>query len=140
MKISTRGQYSLEALLCLATNPTEKPHSLHGISQKTGISEGYLEQLFIALKKVGLVTGFRGTSGGYRLAKPPREINAYEVLAATEVSLRAVPCLGDGVCANIDICKTRPVWKDFDETFQNILKSTSLEDLADIFRKGDFDK
>lgn len=140
MKISTRGQYSLEALLCIATNPTGKPCSLHGISQKTGISEGYLEQLFIALKKAELVSGYRGTRGGYRLSKPPRETTAYEILAATELSLRPVPCLGESSCENIGSCKARPVWKDADETFQNVLKSTTLEDLANIFFKGAFDK
>lgn len=134
MKISTRGQYSLEALLCIATNPSDKPNSIHWISQKTSISEGYLEQLFIPLKKAGIVSGSRGASGGYQLSKPLKEINAYDILVATETSLSAVPCLQKEHCHFAETCKTKPVWEKVDSTFAEILKSITLEDLVNVFR------
>lgn len=136
MKISTRGQYSLEALLCLATATSEKPYSIHTIAEKTHISEGYLEQLFIPLKKAGIVTGSRGVQGGYRLAKDPKEISAYQVLDLMETTLRSIPCLNGGECSKSEICESRAVWEDVETSIESVIHSVTLADLASIYRSA----
>lgn len=134
MKISTRGQYSLEALLCLATATSEKPYSIHTISEKTRISDGYLEQLFIPLKKAGLVTGSRGVQGGYRLAKDPKEITARQVLELMETSLHTIPCLNGEECSKAEVCESKAVWKDVESAIENVMCSTTLADLMETYR------
>ena len=134
MKISTRGQYALEALLNLATGTLEKPHSIHSIAEETKLSEGYLEQLFIPLKKAGFITGSRGVQGGYRLAKKPGEISAYDILNKMETSLRSVPCQNGGECPRKKACESKEVWDKVSGALEATLKTVSLEDLATIYR------
>jgi len=134
MKISTRGQYSLEALLCLATASSEKPYSIHTISEKTHISDGYLEQLFIPLKKAGLVSGSRGVQGGYRLAKDPKEITAHQVLELMETSLHTIPCLSGEECPKLGICESKVVWEDVESAIEKVMRSATLADLMETYR------
>ncbi|HPX47462.1 MAG TPA: Rrf2 family transcriptional regulator, partial [Treponemataceae bacterium] len=80
MRISTRGQYSLEALLYLALLGEGESASTRTIAGATGISEGYLEQLLIPLKKAGIVRGIRGARGGSLPGKPLADITVGEIL------------------------------------------------------------
>lgn len=139
MKISTRGQYSLEALLCLATSPTDKPVSIHAISELTRLSDGYLEQLFIPLKKAGFVAGSRGVQGGYKLGKPSEKISVGEVLEAMETSLRPVPCMNGGKCERSAACSTKKVWQGLDKAMQETVRTVTLKDLVAVFHgiRGD---
>ncbi len=134
MRLSTRGQYALEALLSLATRASESPRSIHSIAEETKLSEGYLEQLFIPLKKAGFIVGSRGVQGGYRLSKKPGEISAYDILCKMETSLRSVPCQSDGECPRKEHCESKAVWDKVSGTLEATLKAISLEDLATIYR------
>lgn len=134
MKISTRGQYALEALLCLATGDSKHPRSIHSIAEETRLSEGYLEQLFIPLKKAGFIVGSRGVQGGYRLAREPGKISALDVLGQMETSLRSVPCQGGGDCPRKESCESKDIWDKVSGSFESTLKAVSLEDLATIYR------
>ena len=82
MRLSTKGRYSVTAMLDLAIHDKAGPVTLADISQCQGISLSYLEQLFSRLRKGGLVKGVRGPGGGYRLAKPASEINIAEIIHA----------------------------------------------------------
>lgn len=134
MKISMRGQYALEALLCLSTEPQEVPCSIHSISEKTKISEGFLEQLFIPLKKAKLVQSCRGVQGGYRLNRAPSEISAFDVLSVVETSLKAVPCQGGGDCERAPVCDSKNIWQQMGNSLEGVLKSVTLEDLGMAWR------
>ncbi len=88
MRISTRGRYSLEALLYMTImNTAGETLSTRTISEATGISSGYLEQLFIPLKQAGILDGSRGPKGGYRLALPATVISVGTILRCMENSL-----------------------------------------------------
>ena len=113
MKLSTKGRYGLRALVDLAVHGEEAPVSIQSIAVRQNISERYLEQLMGAMKKANLVTSTRGAQGGYRLARPAREISVGDVLRALEGDLRAVACpaedAGEEGCANSSSCVTRYV-------------------------------
>ena len=84
MKISTKGQYSLKAMVDLALNGADALQTISQIAERTQISETYLEQLLPRLRNAGLVESIRGAQGGYRLAKPLQDITAGEILRAGE--------------------------------------------------------
>lgn len=89
MKFSTRAEYAIRALVDLAMHFEEKrPLKLHIIAERQDISLKYLEQLFIPLRKAGIVRGMRGPIGGYRLSRPPHKIRLKEILEL----------LGDSLC------------------------------------------
>ncbi len=69
MKLSTKGRYALVALADIALQPQNALVSLSEISKRQDISLPYLEQLFVKLRRAGLVDSVRGPGGGYRLGK-----------------------------------------------------------------------
>ena len=88
MKISAKGRYGLAAMACLAQNyAAGSPITIITISEKLGISKIYLEQVFALLKRAELVTSIKGAQGGYQLSRHPRDITAYDILSAIELSL-----------------------------------------------------
>jgi len=131
MKLSTRGRYGLRAMFDLALNFNQDYISLNSIAQRQGISEGYLEQLIIPLKKAKLVKGARGSQGGYMLSRPPVEITIGEVLRVLEGSLTLVDCLsGENKCRKIDTCVTQMIWKKMSDSLSNLVDSITLEELV----------
>ena len=78
------------ALADLATQPDGALLSLAEISRRQDISLPYLEQLFVKLRRAGLVMSVRGPGGGYRLAKPPSEVRVVEILSAVDETVSAM--------------------------------------------------
>ena len=87
MKMSTKGQYSLRAMVALAQvqqNQEEGMLSISQMAKQTGVTVRYLEKLLRSLKAAGLVETTRGAAGGYRLAKPAECITVGQVLQVGE--------------------------------------------------------
>ncbi|MBO9472115.1 Rrf2 family transcriptional regulator [Shimia sp. R10_1] len=90
MKLSTKGRYAVVALADIALQPAENLVSLNEISKRQDISLPYLEQLFVKLRRAGLVESVRGPGGGYRLARPSSEIRTADILAAVDETVSAL--------------------------------------------------
>jgi len=90
MKLSTKGRYAMVALADLATAHEDQLTSLAEISRRQDISLPYLEQLFVKLRRAGLVESARGPGGGYRLARSPETIRVSEVLEAVDETVSAL--------------------------------------------------
>jgi Rrf2 family iron-sulfur cluster assembly transcriptional regulator len=78
------------ALADIALQPEDTLVSLGEISKRQDISLPYLEQLFVKLRRAGLVESVRGPGGGYRLAKSTHEIRVVEVLSAVDETVDAM--------------------------------------------------
>jgi len=89
MKLSTKGRYAMVALADMALRPQEELVTLGDISKRQDISLPYLEQLFVKLRRPGLVESVRGPGGGYRLAARPSDIRIVDVLAAVDETVDA---------------------------------------------------
>lgn len=90
MKLSTKGRYATIALVDIALQKEGALVSLADISTRQDISLPYLEQLFVKLRRGGLVESVRGPGGGYRLARATAEIRLSEVLAAVDETVNAL--------------------------------------------------
>ncbi len=90
MKLSTKGRYAMVALVDIALQPADCVVTLSEVSRRQDISLPYLEQLFVKLRRGGLVTSVRGPGGGYRLARPASEIRVADVLAAVDETVDAL--------------------------------------------------
>jgi Rrf2 family protein len=139
MRISTKGRYSLEALLYLALLEETKGGrdsfaSTREIAENIGYSEGYLEQLFIPLRKAGLIRGVRGPQGGYHLGKKPEDISAGAILRAVEGSLQPTACIDEDVCSAAKVCPSRRTWCALYECITGTADSISLADLRDAYK------
>ena len=90
MKLSTKGRYAMVALADLALQEGGALVNLTEISKRQDIVLAYLEQLFVKLRRAGLVDSVRGPGGGYRLARPASDIRVSEILGAVVETVSAL--------------------------------------------------
>ena len=128
MKLSSKGQNAIKAMMNLAINFNSKPVTLTEISKSQTISISYLEQLFAVLRSSGLVQGVRGPGGGYRLGKAPDLISIADIILAIEYSNDTTSTEGHENCINGDNCSSNNLWNAFSEQLLTYLNSISLAD------------
>lgn len=134
MKISTKGRYAVIAMIDLARHSQTHPIPLPQIATRQGISQHYLEQLFVKMRRASLVKSTRGPGGGYVLAKPPSQITMKAVLSAVEEEIRPVDC-GDedeAPSGNPAACGSRRLWQKLEDTIDQTLTETTLEELCAV--------
>ena len=137
MKLSTKGRYGLKAMFELSLNQNDGPVSLKVIAKKQNISDQYLEQLFSALKKAGLVKSVRGAQGGYLLNRDPKDITVGDILTVLEGPVSLSDCLlDDEICENSNICVTKVVWEKIKKGIEDVIESITLQDLINDFNKN----
>lgn len=124
MKISTKGRYGLTIMIELAKKYGDRPISLRSIAKANNLSEHYLEQLVTPLRNAGLVKSIRGAYGGYVLAEHPAKITAGDILRVLEGPLTPVEELEEEEPAK------RELWIRIRDAVEEVLDSTTLEDLA----------
>jgi Rrf2 family protein len=121
----------------MALLPQGEYASTRTIAENTGISEGYLEQLFIALRKAGIVQGIRGPQGGYVLGRDGESITVGDILRAVEGSLEPVECISLNVCPLCQTCRSRETWVELYNEIAGCADSLSLEDLTRSYKTMD---
>jgi Rrf2 family protein len=129
MRISTKGRYSLEALLYMALLPAGEFTSTRSIAEHIDMSDGYLEQLFIPLRKAGIVQGIRGPQGGYLPGRSLDKISVGDVLRAAEGTLEPVDCVISKMCPIRDTCIS---WHTWSELYMEIISCTDSISLSDL--------
>jgi len=131
MKVSSKGEYALRALILLGNNKG-KVLGIQEISEKTLVSIHYLEQILLQLKKLDYVVSKRGAKGGYLLHKEPEDINIGEVIRKLEGPLSPMSCASITKyepCALEGGCQLKPLWSLVRDTIAFVLERTTLEDL-----------
>ena len=128
--ISTRGRYAIRVMIDLAENDTGGYIPLKDVAARQEISKKYLEIIVRDLVAGGLVTGASGKGGGYRLCRRPEEYTIGEILTRMEGSLSAVACLAKGAepCPRASVCRTLPLWAEYDRMTQDFFNSKRLSD------------
>ena len=139
MLISTKGRYALRILVDMAEHQREGYITLQEIAQRQDISEKYLESIVRALVKGGVVTGQRGKGGGYRLRRPPEQINVGEILRCMEGSLAPVACLSEGSppCSRSSQCRTLGFWRGLNEVIDRYTAGFTIADMMQSGEAGD---
>jgi Rrf2 family iron-sulfur cluster assembly transcriptional regulator len=131
MRLSTKAQYAVRAMVSLSIHSNGTPISLRDISGWEDISLTYLEQLFVKLRRGKIVKSVRGPGGGYLLARPAEEIRVDEIIDSVEESLMPVSCMDQkNGCACNDQCVTHTVWHGLGDRIRSFLSSITLADLA----------
>jgi len=133
MRLTTKSQYAVRALVALALISEDAPVTLRQISEVEDISLHYLEQLFSKLRKGKVVVSVKGPGGGYILARPARDIAVGTILELVEEPMTPVSCIVDGndSCRRYDICRTRSLWAELGNKIKDYLDSVSIHDLCE---------
>ncbi len=138
MKLSTKSQFALEALLDLLIHGGGNPQPIPVIARRRGVSEPYLEQIFASLRKAGIVKSVRGARGGYLLACDPAAATAGSVIRALEGPVSPVKCVSceDGAgCPMVESCPTRWLWVRVAEEIGGAIDSVTLLDLVNACKE-----
>jgi Rrf2 family protein len=137
MKISTKGRYGLKAMMDLAIYSFGEPLNLKSIAERQNVSEKYLEHIFSALKKAGIIKSTKGTQGGYILAQPAADTTVGNVIRALEGDL-SIAEKTDSEEGNTDIlerCINQNVYEKIDNSINQLLDRITLEDLQQEYKK-----
>ncbi len=128
MKLTTRGHYSVKALLDLSLQPRYGPVSVKAIAKRQDIPAPYLEKLLIEMRRAGLVNSIRGSIGGYQLAREPVQISIGQILEAVGESITHLP---DRTLAptQAEDWVTFTLWQRLNQKLKEALYSITLADL-----------
>jgi Rrf2 family iron-sulfur cluster assembly transcriptional regulator len=138
MQVSTKGKYSVRAVIDIAQHSNGSPIPLAAISKREGISLLFLEQLFQQLRKGNVVRSIRGPHGGYVLARAAEEITIGEIIRLIEPPLYTSSCFNKHEsaeeCRIADTCIGGAIWKQLAEHIDGFLDSITVADLCNKTR------
>jgi Rrf2 family protein len=132
MKLTTRSEYGLLALVYLARHETEGFISIENIASAQGIPPKFLEQLVLALKRAHFLRSAKGQKGGYALAKAPNQISLAEVIRLFDGALAPTESVSDNFYEPTPIEKEKglvSVFKDIRNYISHKLETTTIADV-----------
>ena len=129
MRLTAKSEYGVLAVIDLACNYGQGPVSAREIGERRGIPASFLEQLFVSLRRAGIVTAVRGARGGFVLGQGPADDHRARGRrgargAAVEQRVR----LGARrrLCAKRGLCARAPVWARATAALRDVFATTTL--------------
>lgn len=132
MVITTRGRYAVMAILDIASRNNSNPITLADVSIAQNIALSYLEQIFLRLKRCGIVTSVRGPGGGYLLAREPGKITIDQIIDAVEEDIDATRCGPETTkwCMPGNVkCRAHDLWDSLSLAIRDHFASVSIADV-----------
>ncbi|MCP4230461.1 MAG: Rrf2 family transcriptional regulator [bacterium] len=139
--MSTRGRFSLRALLHLTAMDDGTPVSVSDIADIMDVSPDYLMQLFVKMRRNGLLKSTRGPKGGFVLSRSASEITVGDIVRSVEGEIAAVDCVSEtiigcdpevnieNICEKAEDCVSRLVWLRLTQTCVDLFDSLTLSDV-----------
>lgn len=124
----TRVHNAVIILCFLAGYKGKYAASLSFISKHFGLSYEYLEHIVMPLKKAGLVKSYRGSAGGYRLAKRAETISFLDVISALEGNMRVANCVSGGKCEMENKCPSKKIHIKLQNELNNSLSKIKISE------------
>ncbi len=133
MELNTRGRYAVMAMADLASHEGKGSVPLSAIAERQHLSIAYLEQIFLKLRRAGLVASARGRAGGYRLGRLASDITVAEIMHAVEEETRMTRCMGDDDvgCIGEEKCIAHNLWHALGDHIRVFLSNVSLREVLD---------
>ena len=132
MKLTTKSEYSILALIYMARNNKNGFMKIDQICTKCDIPKKYLELLFMILRQNGYIRTKRGTSGGYKLTKPASQISIAEIIRLMDGALAATDSVSKYFFADTPLGQEKKLIKVFKEIRNYISKRLENLTLADL--------
>ena len=134
MQLLASEEYGLRCLLRVAGSDGA-PVAISEIAEAEGLSCEYAAKLLRQMRLGGLVTSVRGAGGGYRLARPARQISVWSAITVLggeffPESFCACHPGQRALCVRTTDCSLRALWRTVQRSLRNALEAVSLADLA----------
>lgn len=133
MKLTSRSEYALLALVYLARNESEGFISVETIAVAQEIPPKFLEQILLALKRAKYLRSAKGQHGGYRLARPANKISLAEVIRLFDGALAPTESVSLNFYEPTPIEKEQSlvaVFKEIRDYVSNTLETTTIADVV----------
>ena len=135
MNLSKKSRYGITALIDLALNSKEGHVSLISIAERNGISTQYLEHIFAALRRAGIIKSIKGAQGGYLLGDSSSNISVADIIEALDGTYRIEKeDTTDGNNAGISLAIQDSIIDKINDQLDEILQNTSLADLENHYK------
>jgi len=132
MKLTSRSEYALLALVYLARNEGKEFLSVDTIAQAQGIPPKFLEQILLALKRAHFLRSSKGQHGGYQIAKSPKQISLAEVIRLFDGALAPTESVSENFYESTPIEKEKNVVAVFKEIRDYVSEKLETTMLADV--------
>ena len=133
MKLTTRSEYALLALVHLARHADEGYLSVQSIADAKAIPAKFLEQILLTLKHARYVRSLKGQRGGYRLARPANKVCLAEIIRLFDGALAPTESVSKYFYESTPIEKERSllrVFRDIRDLVSDKLEQTTIADVA----------
>lgn len=132
MQITKATDYAVYGLIHLAGTNSGSLTLLSDIAEQQNVPESFLAKIFQSLVKAGLVTSFRGSRGGFRLARSPEKVTVLDIVEAVEGPIMLSKCLlHQEICVREGCCPLQRVWEEAQDKLTEVLNGTSLKQLVE---------
>jgi len=121
-------EYALRAIVHLARKP-DKQQTVAQIAKATQVPAPYLSKVLQALARDGLVIVKRGVSGGFLLAKTPREMTIFDVVQSVDPLQRIAACPLALTSHRKQLCSLHKKMDDALAGIELVFRQTTLEEL-----------
>ena len=126
LRVTKLTDYATVVMTVLAALPGEVL-SAPELAEQAGLEAPTVAKVLKPLAAAGLVAGFRGANGGYRLARTAADINLVEIVEAMEGPLAMTECsVHDGQCGIEASCGVRANWRRINDVVADALRGVSL--------------
>lgn len=132
MKLTTKSEYSILALIYIARHEKKDFVKIGDICSKYNISKKYLDQLLLALKQNRLLKTKRGASGGYRLAMPPVKISLADIIRLMDGALAPTESVSTHFFSHTPLEKEKKIMGVFKEIRNYVSKRLESLKLSDL--------
>ncbi|MFH1863810.1 MAG: Rrf2 family transcriptional regulator [bacterium] len=132
MKLTTKSEYSLLALIYIARNEERGFIKMEDICKEYGISKKYLEQIFSSLKQARYIKTKTGASGGYKLAKSANKISIAEVIRLMDGALAPSSAVSKYFFEHTPLEKEKKIMRVFKEIRDYISNKVERLKIADL--------
>jgi Rrf2 family cysteine metabolism transcriptional repressor len=132
MKLTTKSEYSILALIHIARNEKRGFIKIEEICGKCDIPKKYMELLFGVLRQSGYIKTRRGTSGGYKLSKSASKISVAEIIRLMDGPLAPVESVSRYFYSETPLSREKKVIKVFKEIRDYVAKRLEKLTLADL--------
>ena len=130
LRVTKLTDYATLVLTVLATRP-DRVLSAPELAEQAGLEAPTVAKLLKPLAQAGLVEGFRGAQGGYRLAREADAISLIEIVEAMEGPLGMTECsVHAGQCGIEDSCGMRANWRRINDVVADALRAVTLAEMA----------
>lgn len=127
MLLSQTAEYALRAMAWIASHSPDQPVRAKDLSKESGIPVHYLSKIMRRLVLGGLLASQKGQGGGFRLARPPREIRFVDILSAVDAYPEPGQCVfGWGACDELTPCPLHESWSPLSDAISNWASTSTL--------------